>query len=297
MPLQEFPRLLSLWDIMNLFDVYSLSHILHKFTQCQVPLLMQKMSGQGNMDMTPATRQRAEQALAEAELFFKVVEIKEGKDAVQSAKEQWEGPLLDVSSANEIIRRLQWDIVRAMENRLFLRVEDDRLEMIPRLQGNVAHSGIVGLFGDAVKNAFPSAFSDIIETGNCLAAECNTAAVFHLMRIAEVGLRAVAKDRNANFANKPIDQQEWGTILAFLDGRVQELRLDPGSKWPNPGLKDIQIRFYAEVVSELRAFNEAWRRHLSHAREDGIYDRDYANSVFKHVKTFMQKLAEKIGEN
>jgi hypothetical protein len=62
-------------------------------------------------------------------------------------------------------------------------------------------------------------------------------------------------------------------------------------------LKDIQLRFYSEVVAELRQFNEAWRRHLSHAREDGIYDRDYAMSVFKHVCLFMQKLAERIGES
>lgn len=58
----------------------------------------------------------------------------------------------------------------------------------------------------------------------------------------------------------------------------------------------MQIRFYSEVVAELRQFNEAWRRHISHAREDGIYDPNYASGVFKHVRVFMQKLAEKISE-
>jgi hypothetical protein len=137
---------------------------------------------------------------------------------------------------------------------------------------------------------------DIEEAGNCLAAECNTAAVFHLMRVAEIGLRALAEDRNASFKNKPIDQQEWGTILGFLDGCILQLRKDGIANWSDPQIKDVQIRFYSEVVAELRGFNEAWRRHISHAREDGIYDRDYANSIFKHVRSFMQKLATKISE-
>jgi hypothetical protein len=49
------------------------------------------------------------------------------------------------------------------------------------------------LFGDAVYENFPSARGDIRDAGNCLAAGLNTAAVFHLMRVVELGLRALAK--------------------------------------------------------------------------------------------------------
>ena len=45
--------------------------------------------------------------------------------------------------------------------------------------------------GQHVSDAFPSAVGDIKEAGNCLGAECNTAAVFHLMRVVELGLRAL----------------------------------------------------------------------------------------------------------
>ena len=103
-------------------------------------------------------------------------------------------------------------------------------------------------------------------------------------------------DRGVSFANKPIDQQEWGTILSQLDSILTKLRGDDLKKWNKPELKDIQIRFYSEVIQELRGFNEAWRRHLSHAREDAFYDRDYAMSVLIHVRKFMQKLATKISE-
>src|SRR3989337_1503269 len=46
------------------------------------------------------------------------------------------------------------------------------------------------LFGGPVAMAFPSANSDLKSAGNCLAVGCDTAAVFHLMRVAELGLRA-----------------------------------------------------------------------------------------------------------
>lgn len=282
---------------MNIFDVHSLTHVMHKLTQVQIGLLMPKMMGQGGSPVPPLIAERAMKAFDEAELLFKAVELQDCLLAVQSARDQWYRPMLDVSAANEIAYRLGLDIVKALEDRQFLRVADDRLSLLLYMRGETPHAGVLDVFGDAVRTNFNSATSDIIEAGNCLAAECNTAAVFHLMRVAEVGLRALANDRNAPFKNKPIDQQEWGTILGYLDGCILQLRQDALSNWRNPGLKDIQIRFYSEVVAELRGFNEAWRRHISHAREDGIYDRDYAGGVFKHVRVFMQKLAEKISES
>jgi hypothetical protein len=282
---------------MNLFDVYALSHILHKLTKAQMAFFLPKMGGQGHLPLDGNARTRAENAMAEAKTLFTIVELPDCLQAVRSAKDQWGRPMLDHSAATEIMYRLQLDIIKAMENRQFLRVSDDRLNLLLHMRGGVPHGGVYDVFGSAVSGAFNSAMPDIEEAGNCLAAECNTAAVFHLMRTAEIGLRAVAKDRNASFQNKPLDQQEWGTILGFLDGCIAQLRQDAIANWPAPEIKDVQIRFYSEVVAELRGFNEAWRKHLSHAREDGIYDRDYASSVFKHVKNFMQKLATKISEN
>jgi hypothetical protein len=72
-------------------------------------------------------------------------------------------------------------------------------------------------FGSRVKNNFPSAVYDIREAGNCLAAECATAAVFHLMRAAEHGLRALAFDRNITVAKGPIELATWDQIIKRLE--------------------------------------------------------------------------------
>jgi hypothetical protein len=61
------------------------------------------------------------------------------------------------------------------------------------------------LFGPEVDIAFPGAASDIRDAGDCLAVENNTAAVFHLMRVVEHGLRALAWDREIEVAKGPLD--------------------------------------------------------------------------------------------
>ncbi len=52
------------------------------------------------------------------------------------------------------------------------------------------------LFGDDVFDHFSSANNDIFEAGTCLALERGTASVMHLMRVAEVGLKTLAKALN-----------------------------------------------------------------------------------------------------
>jgi len=280
---------------MNLFDVYGLSHILHKLTQSQLGFFVAKVAQRGvpispqsaNVPVDQLDSGRTVQAFNEAEMLFQLVGLDDCLKAVKTARFQWSRPLRDASSACEITHRLQMDIVDAMKNREFLRIADDRTGLVDQDE----------LFGRRVAEAFPSAKDDIREAGNCLAAECNTGAVFHLMRAAEVGLRALAIDREAEFKNKPITQQDWGTILMFLDGILKDMRGDALSKWPDPEIRDVQTRFYAEVIGQLRGFNEAWRRHISHAREDGIYGRDYANGVYKHVRSFMIDLSAKISEH
>jgi hypothetical protein len=282
---------------MNLFDVYSLAHVIHRFSQVEYGLFLPKIAGQGNQSPPEEAKNKMEQGLATARILFEAVGLEDCLSAVNAAKFQWDKPLLDVSSAHAIAQRLQADIIGALERRQFLRIADDRLDLLPHARGKELIGGVLATVGSTTWSAFPSCSQDFGEAANCLAAECNTAAVFHLMRVAEIGLRALASDREAAFKNKPLDQQEWGTILQHLDGCIKQMRQDSVSCWTNPAIKDLQTRFYSEVVAELRQFNEAWRRHLSHAREDGIYDRDYAMSVFKHVRAFMQKLADRITES
>jgi hypothetical protein len=177
-------------------------------------------------------------------------------------------------------------VLRELKARKFLRVALDRGAFLDKENG----------FGPDVAFKFEDAKNDIREAGNCLAAECGTAAVFHLMRVAEFGLRALARDRRVEFADKPLEQKEWGQILPNLESKIRVMRdLDrPKWQWPDTVVREAQISFYSDVTQELRAFNDVWRRHVSHADSHAFYDRDQAISVWNHVRAFMEKLSSKV---
>ena len=120
-----------------------------------------------------------------------------------------------------------------------------------------------------------------------------------IRRAREFGLRALAKDRRVVFSDKPIEHKEWGQILPSLESIVNQWKNGtvPASQWTDAFVRERQVRFYHEVIQELRSFNEAWRSHVSHADEHAFYDKNQSASVMTHVRAFMQKLATTISEN
>ncbi len=89
------------------------------------------------------------------------------------------------------------------------------------------------LLGLDVPEHFPEAKKDIMEAGNCLAAECGTAAVFHLMRVVELGLRGLCKDLGLLRIKKknrlvPISYADWETLLnklnPLVDAKIEKMK-------------------------------------------------------------------------
>jgi hypothetical protein len=272
---------------MNKFDVTALAWILHEMSTAEIAFQFCRLTGRAAAAPGESERGKATKALGYGEILFKSSNLDDALRALTLAKEAWERPILDNSAASEIMHRLQIDIIEALKNRHFLRIADDRPNLIDQDK----------LFGDVVSDGFVSARRDITEAGNCLATECNTAAVFHLMRACEFALRALARDRQVSFKDKPLEQKEWGQILPKLDSVVKEMRESDIKNWLKPEFKDAQIHFYSELVPELRSFNEAWRRHLSHADTEAFYGRNQAISIMNHVKKFMEKLSTRVTEN
>lgn len=149
------------------------------------------------------------------------------------------------------------------------------------------------LFGDVVFQAFPSANPEIKAAGNALAADLGTAAVFHLMRVAETGMRTLAWDRRVSVVrNKPLELQQWKDILDGVQAKVDLI-----VNWPNTlGLAKTQAEeFYNGAMGEFRGFKDAWRNHVMHDRR--AYNFDEAKAVMAHVERFMKTLATRISES
>jgi len=151
-------------------------------------------------------------------------------------------------------------------------------------------------FGNQVYQAFPSARQDLTNAGTAFAVELYTASVFHLMRSAEYGLRALAWDRRVKTLTKagrayPLDLATWEDILRELDPEVAKI-----ANWPRTKgqIRTQAMEFYGTAVEEIRGFKDAWRNHVMHTR--GNYIREDAVQLISHVQRFMTTLASRVSE-
>ena len=149
------------------------------------------------------------------------------------------------------------------------------------------------LCGEEVKKkAFPSASEDLCQAGNCIGVDCGTAAVFHLMRAVEWGMRALAADWGVIGAphksrTVPIEFSQWEKILAQLYPAVEtKINALPAGQHK----QDMQ-EFYFPILHEIRGFKDAFRNHVMHTRKS--YTQQEADEVLRYVRRFKQVLSHK----
>jgi hypothetical protein len=141
---------------------------------------------------------------------------------------------------------------------------------------------------EKVLAAFPSASKEMRMAGNCFACGVFTASVFHSMRAAEIGVRAMATELGVTF---PFDMAlaEWHNILDQIDNKIKEMKsLPKGTK------KDEDLQFYSEAASQFRFFKDGWRIRVSHAR--ATYGQSDSLRVLDHVKDFFTTLSTRLTE-
>ncbi|HZM05087.1 MAG TPA: hypothetical protein VFC44_18975 [Candidatus Saccharimonadales bacterium] len=151
----------------------------------------------------------------------------------------------------------------------------------------------INVFGADLYQKFETARMDIKEAGNCLALELNTAAVFHLMRIIEYGLRAIASALRVK-TEKPIESCDWGQLIRATRNHIQTRRKEfgNGSK-PKKGEKDA-LNAYETLIDHANVFRFYWRNNTMHSRS--VYSNKEAEGVYDQVKEFMDRLAQQLSK-
>jgi hypothetical protein len=137
------------------------------------------------------------------------------------------------------------------------------------------------LFGDDVFDKFPSARNDISEAGTCLALDRGTACVMHLMRVYEVGLKALA----AVLSVTP--QSNWFASLQKIDEAL-DARLKASGK------RDPDEQFYAEARIAFDGVRRAWRNPTMHI--ENSYSPERAEEILNSTRTLMRHLATRLSE-
>jgi hypothetical protein len=259
-------RIWSLLDIMNRFDLYGMRENL------SLSDILESAFGAEKIHTNDGSRLLSERELRGIDFALDHIDSWADKHdfpniykLARRTKGHIHRPMTDVSAAQAHLHAFNVAVLDGLKDMVFLRVAEERSEFLDADD----------LFGVAVATAFPSSVNDIREAGNCLAAGCDTASVFHLMRAVEFALRALARDRSVIFKDKPLDEKEWGQILSSLEAKLSELRQAPRTNWSS---------------------GDARESHVSHADAHAFYDGDQARSVFNHVRALMRKLAIKISE-
>lgn len=140
--------------------------------------------------------------------------------------------------------------------------------------------------------AFPGLKSEIFSGVDCYALKHPTASIFHLMRVAEHGLRALAAERKIRTIGKkkPIEWAAWQEILTHLERARQEI----GSTWKAGAKKDAALGFYSGALHCLHSFKDKYRNLVTHVRK--TYEMEDAAKVMRQVRDFMNDISMRVGE-
>ena len=185
--------------------------------------------------------------------------------------------------SNEITGTRVAEYVRDLQNRLS---DEMRLLLFIHMPYEKVHYyEEPNLFGVEVSDRFPSAIIDIEEAGKCFAFSRHTACVMHLMRVIEIGLRAVAKGLE-------IPQAEllptWQAVISKIEAQMRVAANKRDADW-------LKIEpFYREIPAHLFAIKNAWRNPSMHVQTS--YDEERALDIYNAVRGFMRYIATELSE-
>jgi len=142
-----------------------------------------------------------------------------------------------------------------------------------------------------IVDAFPQCAGDVFDAVDCYGLQKETASVFYSMRIAEHGMRALAKERRLKLPkDKPLEWGSWMEIIKALDTEIGAI----GRKRPG-ATKDAALEFYSGARADLNGFKDEYRNLVMHVR--ATYDEHQALRALTKVQAFMERLATKIGHS
>jgi hypothetical protein len=179
----------------------------------------------------------------------------------------------ETSALADAIYQLRLRVYDELESRLLLVFDGNKAEYYDDLAP----------FGEDVFSNFPSVNYDAEQASKCFSLGQNTACVFHLSRVADVGLRTLSRKLGIESHNP-----SWDSILKKIDAELKKDYKDIDPEWK----KDED--FFAESSLHLRSYKNS-RNNTQHA--DKKYTGEEAERIFTAVKVLMQHLATKLVEN
>ena len=166
---------------------------------------------------------------------------------------------------SDLIHRIQDDMARSV----YLRLEDDEPKYY---KGTKLDWGLA-------RERFPIA-DDADEGSKCFGLGRYPAAVFHMMRVLDIGLHALAEELEVPFSQHY--SANWENIINDIEARTKQIpSTDPDRK--------LRLHFYSAAASHFFFVKEAWRNYVMHVKAS--HNQGSALMVMLGVSEFMKQLA------
>lgn len=136
----------------------------------------------------------------------------------------------------------------------------------------------IGMFGLEVVRLFPDTCADISAGAKCRAYELWTACVMHMMRVAEIGVGALADHLSVKRGTT------WGGTIANINEALKDVARIKG---------DAQLRAWAsETGTYLNFVKDAFRNPAMHPER--TFSAEEARMVFDNTRAFMRILTQRL---
>jgi hypothetical protein len=199
--------------------------------------------------------------------------------AVEELKEQLSSPYLTFEHIHTGFDDITKTLKRELSTAVVLALDN---------QERALFKPLFPLFGEDFALRFQNqGLFELSEAAKCLALDRPTAAVFHLMRIMEIGIRAIADCLGIPDPIKPAERN-WGKILEKIKGQID-------LKWPNTADKmSGDGAIFESLYATLDAAKNPWRNGTMHV--ESKYTDSEAENMFSVVKAFMMKLSSRLDD-
>lgn len=269
-PDRPFCGLWSLWDMLELearpfLNAVRALAIIEEVLRTKKPEDLKAKVGKSTVDHV--SRQLGE--FIEACIGF-------GTDvsrmAAEELLEKLEGGKLTFAVLHEEVRHLHKYFERHLQSTKLCALNPDDARY---------YDTALEMFGECVTASFPSSASEIDEAGKCLALGRSGAAIFHLMRVVEIGLRSLAPLMGIH---EP--RPDWGKVIRAVD---EYLKLPK-----NERKLELEDEYLAAVSAQMHAVKLAWRNQTMHV--DTTFSLENAREIFEQTKLLMIALSIELHE-
>lgn len=278
----------SLWQLMKSFDVWMLTSVLHRIDAARTDGIKFELDN-GNRDKAVEKKflqDSIDPLLRDAREFSAKAEL-----AATNARVNEHGGFsisldygLSYQELDFELRVLRESLQSDLSSKVTYIVEETREPYINR-------NFLLEMWGKS-GFYFPSITKDAPAAMRAYVCDLNTACVFHLMRITEIGLRALARRMRVHLPRNR--QLEWGQWNDIIMAMTKKTDLIANRKASNS--RDELLEFYRGAIGEFQGYKDAYRNYVMHMREKSYYDPNEARSLLERVSHFMDRLSDKIDE-